>query len=66
MVYCTIVNLLPIPALDGGKLLMYGIESVSKKSASARLEGALNFAGMAVIMAFAGYLVFQDIARLAG
>ena len=61
-----IVNLLPIPALDGGKLLMYGIESVSKKSASARLEGALNFAGMAVIMAFAGYLVFQDIARLAG
>lgn len=60
-----IVNLLPIPALDGGKLLMYGIEGISKKAVPMRVEGILNLAGMAVIMTFAGYLVFQDIARLA-
>lgn len=59
-----IVNLLPFPALDGGKLILYGVEGVSKKSVPVTVEGILNFAGMAVIMIFAGFLVYQDITRL--
>lgn len=59
-----IINLLPLPALDGGKLIMYGIEGVSRKSVPMQVEGILNFAGMALIMGFAGFLVYQDIARL--
>lgn len=59
-----IINLLPFPALDGGKLIMYAIEGVSKKAVPAKIEGILNFAGMALIMAFAGFLVYQDIVRL--
>lgn len=61
-----IINLLPLPALDGGKLIMYGIEGISRKSVPMQVEGILNFAGMALIMGFAGLLVYQDILRLMG
>lgn len=60
-----IVNLLPLPALDGGKLAMYAYEGITKKSVPLRVEGIMNFAGMALIFAFAGFLVYQDIVRLA-
>lgn len=59
-----IVNLLPIPALDGGKLILYAVEGVRKKPTPEKVEGILNLVGMAAIMCLAGFLVFQDISRL--
>lgn len=59
-----IINLLPIPALDGGKLVLFGVEALRKKAVPQRIEGIMNFAGMAVIMGLAVFLVFQDISRL--
>ncbi len=61
-----IINLFPLPALDGGKLLMLGIEKVRKKPVSERIEGILNFCGFVFIMGLAVVLVVQDIFRLAG
>ena len=59
-----IVNLLPIPALDGGKIVLYAVEGIRKKPASPRVEGALNLGGMILIFGLAIFLVFQDIQRL--
>ncbi len=59
-----IINLLPIPALDGGKLVMYAVEGVRKKPAPERLEGILNMIGFAFIIGLAIFLVVQDVGRL--
>jgi len=59
-----IVNLLPIPALDGGKLVLYAVEGIRKKPAPERVEGILNLIGMAAIMCLAVFLVVQDVSRL--
>lgn len=59
-----IINLLPIPALDGGKIVMYAVEGIRKKPTPEKLEGVLNFIGFALIMGLAVILVFQDISRL--
>lgn len=61
-----IVNMLPIPALDGGKLVLYGVEAIRKKQTPLMVEGIMNFAGMAAIMGLAVFLIFQDIGRLMG
>ncbi len=59
-----IVNLLPIPALDGGKIVLYAVEGIRKKPASPKVEGALNLIGMVLIFGLAIFLVFQDVHRL--
>ncbi|MGI6153432.1 MAG: M50 family metallopeptidase [Christensenellaceae bacterium] len=59
-----VINLLPIPALDGGKLVMYAVEGVRKKPAPEKLEGFLNLAGFVLIMGLAVFLVVQDISRM--
>lgn len=61
-----IINLLPIPALDGGKVVLYTVEGIRKKPVSMNVEGVLNFIGFAVIIGFAIFLTFQDIGRLMG
>lgn len=61
-----IVNLLPIPALDGGKLVLYAVEAVRKRPVSITAEGAMNLVGMVAIMGFAVFLVVQDVSRLMG
>lgn len=58
-----IVNLLPIPALDGGKLVLYAVEGVRKKPVSVTAEGVMNMIGMVAIMGFAVFLIFQDVGR---
>ncbi len=59
-----IVNLLPIPALDGGKLVMYAVEGIRKKPAPEKLEGALNLIGFMLLIGLSVFLVFQDVGRL--
>lgn len=61
-----IVNLLPLPALDGGKLVLYAVEAVRKKPAPMKLESALNLIGFMLIIGFAVFLTFQDITRITG
>ncbi|HBU11401.1 MAG TPA: hypothetical protein DEB31_01305, partial [Clostridiales bacterium] len=61
-----IFNLLPIPALDGGKLVLYAVEGARRKPASERLEGALNLVGFVFIIGLAVFLVFKDVGQLMG
>lgn len=59
-----VMNLLPIPALDGGRLLFLLIEAVRGKPIDPEKEGMVHAAGMAVLMVFMIFVLFQDIKSL--
>lgn len=59
-----IVNLLPLPALDGGRLIFLLIELVRRKPVPAKYEGFVHAAGMALLMLFMVIVSFSDILRL--
>lgn len=59
-----IMNLLPIPALDGGRLVFLVIEAIRGKAINRNVEGAVHFAGLMLLLALIVYVTFQDITRL--
>ncbi|MDO5095483.1 MAG: M50 family metallopeptidase [Peptostreptococcaceae bacterium] len=60
-----ILNLVPIPGLDGSKILFYGYELVAKKQMNRDLEMKLTMAGFILIIAFSVFITYKDIVRLA-
>ena len=46
-----VMNLLPIPALDGGRLVFLAVEAVRKKKLDPNVEGMIHFAGLMLLMA---------------
>jgi len=60
-------NLLPVPALDGGRLVFLGIEAVTRRPVNARLEGIVNAVGFVLLLALlVGVTLFGDLPRLFG
>ena len=59
-----IVNLLPLPALDGGHLLLQLIEAVRRKPMKREHEGWIHAAGFVVIIGIFVLVTYQDIVRL--
>ena len=59
-----IMNLLPIPALDGGRLVFLIIEAVRRKRVPPEKEGMVHFAGFAVLMVLMVVVMFNDIVKL--
>ena len=59
-----IVNLLPFPALDGGRIIFVIIEMIMGKPINKEKEGYVHFIGFAILMALMVFLVFKDISRL--
>lgn len=60
-----VVNLLPIPALDGGKLLFLIIESITGKPINEKVESTLSLIGISFLFAIMLYVtVFGDITRI--
>ena len=60
-----ILNLLPIPALDGGRLLMLAIEGLrGGKKLDPNKEAMINMAGFALLMGFMLFVTYKDILRL--
>lgn len=59
-----VMNLLPIPALDGGRLVFLIIEALRGKPIDQEKEGMVHAAGMAVLMALMIFILFQDIKSL--
>jgi regulator of sigma E protease len=58
-----IMNVLPIPALDGGRLFVMLISRLSKKSISARAEEAIYGTGFAVLMLLIIVITVVDVKR---
>ncbi len=59
-----VMNLIPFPALDGGRLLLFLIEAVRRKPANAMLEGKINYVGLMVLLAFMVYISIHDVLKL--
>jgi regulator of sigma E protease len=60
-----VMNLLPIPALDGGQLLVCVVELIIRRPISEKVKGYINFAGLAVLMLFMVVIAAKDIISLA-
>jgi regulator of sigma E protease len=57
-------NLLPFPMLDGGRLLLIGIEAVRGKPLSPEKETVISIAGFIIIILLGIYIAYNDILRL--
>ncbi|HHW11887.1 MAG TPA: RIP metalloprotease RseP [Firmicutes bacterium] len=57
-------NLLPLPALDGGRLLLYVFEAVRGKPLSPEREASISMVGFALLMVLAVFVLFNDIIQL--
>jgi regulator of sigma E protease len=59
-----IMNLLPIPALDGGRLVFMIIEAIRGKAISPEKEGMVHFVGLILLFGLMILLTFSDIQSL--
>lgn len=55
------LNLLPIPPLDGGHLVFYGIEAVMRRPVSERVMDAIYRTGMFMVLIFMAFVVWNDV-----
>lgn len=59
-----VMNLLPIPALDGGRLVFILLEIIRRKKVSPEKEGIIHFAGLVVLLAFMIFIMANDIRNI--
>ncbi len=59
-----VMNLLPLPALDGGRLVFLVIEAVRKKPVNRQVEGMVHFAGLMVLMVLMVVVMYNDILKI--
>ena len=61
-----VLNVLPFPPLDGGRVLIVLIEAIRRRKMSAEREALIYFTGFVVLIALVILISIQDIARLPG
>lgn len=59
-----IINLFPVPVLDGGHLVFFGIEAITGKPAGERLREMANKFGMMLLLALMLFVFYNDILRI--
>lgn len=59
-----VMNLLPIPGVDGGRLFFLLIEAIFRKKVPKKFEGVLTAVCMLLLMIFAVFIMYQDIMKL--
>lgn len=59
-----VINLLPFPAFDGGRVLFLIIEKARRKPIKAKTEAIVNSIGFGLLMLLMIYVTFNDILRL--
>lgn len=59
-----LMNLLPIPALDGGRLIFILIEMITRKRVPAKFEGLVHLIGFGLLMILMIFVLFNDVIRL--
>ena len=61
-----VFNLIPFPALDGGRFFIYLIELLRGKPIKKEVEGYINFAGLMILFAFMAFIIVKDVFGLFG
>lgn len=59
-----VMNLLPLPALDGGRLVFLFVEAIRGKRVPPEKEGIVHGIGMVLLLALMAFVLFNDIKRL--
>ncbi len=59
-----VMNLLPLPALDGGRLVFLIIEAIRRKKIDPEKEGMVHFVGIVLLMGLMVFVMFNDIRKL--
>ncbi len=59
-----VMNLLPIPALDGGRLFLYLIELITRRKIPRDKEGFIHFIGFILLMGLMAFTLFNDIRKI--
>ena len=59
-----VMNLLPLPALDGGRLVFLIIEAVRGKPVDPKKEGFVHMVGLILLMLLMVFVMFNDVRRL--
>ena len=62
----SLINLLPIPVLDGGHLLLLGVETVARRPISTRQRVIAQQIGLALLIALMLFVTMVDVSRLLG
>ncbi len=58
-----LLNLLPIPVLDGGHLLFYSLETILRKPLNEKLQAAATKAGLLLLFSLMAFAIFNDLVR---
>lgn len=61
-----IINLLPLPALDGGRIIFVIYTMITGKTVSEKVEGAIHMVGMVLLLALMVFVTMNDITRIFG
>ena len=59
-----VMNLLPLPALDGGRLVFLFVEAIRRKRIPPEKEGYVHLVGIALLMVLMVFVMFNDIRRV--
>jgi len=59
-----IFNLIPFPALDGGRFVFLVVEAIRRKPVPAKVEGMIHFAGLALLMVLMLAITCQDVTKI--
>jgi len=59
-----VINLLPFPALDGGRLVMVGIEAITRKPINPVWVGRVNLVGFVLLLLLMAAVTFSDVTKL--
>lgn len=59
-----VTNLLPIPALDGGKILILIVEAIRRKPLNEQTEINIQLLGFSILIALSLYVTYHDISRI--
>ncbi|MDI3472585.1 MAG: regulator of sigma protease [Thermotogaceae bacterium] len=60
------INLIPLPALDGGRIVFALLEMITRKKLDPSIESYIHFVGFMLLMALMVYITYVDIVRLIG
>ena len=59
-----VMNMMPLPALDGGRIVFALFEQITGKKISEKYEGMIHTIGLILLMIFIGLVTFHDIIRI--
>ena len=59
-----VMNLMPIPALDGGRMVCLIAELITKKRIPAKIENTINAVGLAILLGFSAFIMIKDVVQL--